>query len=67
MTLPTTEILKMYKELGGEIITLGSDAHTPEYIALNFREAADLIGTLGFRYVCSFTEMQPEFIKVEHL
>lgn len=67
VTLPTTEILKMYKELGGEIITLGSDAHTPEYIALNFREAADLIGTLGFRYVCSFNEMQPDFIKVEHL
>ena len=67
VTLPTVEILKTYKELGGEIITLGSDAHSPEYVGYQFKEAADLIGTLGFRYVSSYTEMKPEFIKIEHL
>lgn len=67
VTLPTVEILKTYRELGGEIITLGSDAHSPEYVGYQFKEAADLIGTLGFRYVSSYTEMKPEFIKIEHL
>lgn len=67
LTVPSPEILKAYKELGGEIITLGSDAHTPEYIAYNFKYAAGMLERLGFKYVSSFKEMKPEFIKISHL
>ena len=38
---PNIEILKRYKELGGRIITLGSDAHKKEDLASNFKEAKD--------------------------
>jgi len=35
---PHPDVLKRYMELGGEILTLGSDAHKPEQIAYAFDE-----------------------------
>ncbi len=67
VSVPSPEILKMYKELGGEILTLGSDAHTPEFLSYNFRYAIDLAESCGFRYIASFKEMKPDFIKTMHL
>ena len=67
ITVPSPEILKAYKELGGEIITLGSDAHSPDYIAYNFKYAADMLESFGFKYVSTFKEMKPDFIKISHL
>lgn len=67
VTMPTPEIWKLYKELGGEIITLGSDAHTPEYIAYDFRSALEILESIGFKYIATFNEMKPDFIKISHL
>ena len=48
-TQPSRDILKLYKELGGKYITLGSDAHKPEYIAFHFEDAENiLVNELGF-------------------
>ncbi len=33
---PCTDIIRRYKELGGEIITIGADAHTPDKIGYAF-------------------------------
>lgn len=54
-------MLKRYKELGGEIITLGSDAHRAEDIAKDFQEARELLKSLGFTHFCTFTKKKPEF------
>jgi len=62
--LPTTDFLRLYKGLGGEIITTGSDAHTPDYVANEFQGTYDLLKSVGFKYVTRFEEMQPEFIKI---
>ncbi|GIO24563.1 histidinol-phosphatase HisJ family protein [Oceanobacillus sp. J11TS1] len=51
--LPSDFILRMYRELGGEIITLGSDAHRPEEIAAHFKEAKEILTNCGFSYICS--------------
>lgn len=67
ISIPSPAILKLYKELGGEIITIGSDAHTPEYIAYNFKYAIEILEAHGFKYVSSFNEMKPDFIKISHL
>lgn len=48
---PKIEILKLYKELGGEIITVGSDAHCPEFIGYEYREVEKLLRELGFKYI----------------
>ncbi|HHV39036.1 MAG TPA: histidinol-phosphatase HisJ family protein [Tepidimicrobium sp.] len=47
---PKAEILKLYKELGGEIVTIGSDAHNPEHIGYHYREAEKMLRDLGFKY-----------------
>lgn len=47
-TNPCPEIIRRYKELGGKIITLGSDAHEPNYLAYEFGRAAELIRSCGF-------------------
>ncbi len=63
--LPTVEILNLYKELGGEIITIGSDAHNPEHVGFNYREAVELLRTLDFKYITIFKNRKKQFIKIE--
>ena len=55
------EILKMYREMGGEIITLGSDAHTPDYVYAYMDEAKNILRDLGYGYFCTFDKMNPVF------
>lgn len=61
---PKTEVLKRYKELGGEIITFGSDAHLPEHLCYDFDKAAALLKDLGFRYYTIFREGKPFMVKL---
>ena len=51
---PCTEIVKRYRELGGEIITIGSDAHSPEAITAHFDRAANMLQECGFKYYTTF-------------
>ena len=61
---PCTQILRRYRELGGEIITVGSDAHKAADIAADFESAADLLKECGFRYYTLFEKRVPEFHKL---
>ena len=45
-----TNVLMRYKELGGEIISLGSDSHDPGRVGENFTRFARLLKSLGFRW-----------------
>lgn len=62
--MPHPDIIKRYRELGGEIITLGSDAHAPEQVAFKFETALQEIKRSGFNSLTSFTAMQPEFVSI---
>ena len=59
---PTEDIIKRYRELGGEIITMGADAHVPEYVAYEFDKAAHIIKNCGFKYYTVFKNRKAEFI-----
>lgn len=61
---PHEKILKRYRELGGEIITVGADGHTPEHIAYDFHLVDELLKENGFRYYTEFRNRKPEFIKL---
>ena len=61
---PCTAILRRYRELGGEIITIGSDAHKPARIASCFDRAAGLLTDCGFRYYCTFERRSASFHKI---
>lgn len=62
---PQFEILKRFKELGGEIITVGSDAHSPEYIADHFDDAYSMIKEAGFKAISSFRGKKVKFIDIK--
>ena len=61
---PTMDTLKRYKELGGEIITLGSDGHAPEQIAWDFVKVPEILKEAGFEYFTVFKERKPSFVKL---
>lgn len=61
---PCTAVLKRYRELGGEIITIGSDAHSPEQIAAHFDKASEVLQACGFQYYCVFANRVAEFLKL---
>ena len=58
---PSFDILKRYRELGGEIITIGSDAHDCEHMAQHFDDMAALLKEAGFEYYCVFENRYPEY------
>lgn len=53
---PKIDILQLYKNLGGEIITIGSDAHSPEHIGYDYKLAEKLLKEIGFKYIYIFKE-----------
>lgn len=61
---PQQEIIKRYRELGGEIITVGADGHIPEHIAYDFHLADDILKSCGFKYYTEFKGRKPVFVKI---
>ncbi len=61
---PHEDILERYHDLGGEIITIGSDAHSPEYFAYEFTKAQNILKKCGFTYYTYFKERKPRFEKL---
>lgn len=61
---PKLEVLKRYKELGGEIITIGSDAHAPQHLAYAFEKVPDLLKEAGFHYYTTFKQGNPSFERI---
>ncbi len=58
-TTPSMDILKLYRRLGGEIITMGSDSHKPEHLGAYIEEGKQLLKSLGFRFFCTYEKMSP--------
>ncbi len=61
---PSRNILKLYKELGGTIITIGSDSHKKEHLGAYIEETKEELKKLGFEYFCTFDKMKPIFHKL---
>ncbi len=61
---PHTDVLKRYRELGGEIISIGSDAHKPEHVAYDFYKVPELLKSCGFRYYTEFVQRKAMFKKL---
>ena len=61
---PLPEILKLYRFLGGEIITLGSDSHNANTLGYEFNSALKLLSNMGFKYYTIYKDRKPVFIKI---
>ncbi|HHV63456.1 MAG TPA: histidinol-phosphatase [Firmicutes bacterium] len=66
-TLPGPGIVRLYRELGGELVTVGSDAHCAEHLGSGITEALALLRAVGFDYVAVFHERKPRLLKIEAL
>lgn len=64
---PNIDIIKRYKELGGKIITLGSDAHKADDLGSNFNDALDILEKSGFNEIAVYHKRIPEFINIKEL
>ncbi|MGI5999408.1 MAG: histidinol-phosphatase HisJ family protein [Candidatus Merdisoma sp.] len=59
--MPSEEILRLYLELGGNIITIGSDSHKPEQLGAYIDETKQRLKELGFQSFCTYEKMKPVF------
>lgn len=60
-TTPSAEILKLYRELGGTIITIGSDSHKPEHLGAYIEETKEMLKKAGYTQFCTYEKMSPIF------
>jgi len=56
---PARDILRLYRQLGGEIITIGSDAHTIPWIGWETVQTQEELKKLGFENIYTFENMKP--------
>ena len=61
--LPGEAYFRRFKELGGEIVTVGSDAHTDDRVGEHTHRACEILKDI-FGYVCTFEERKPVFHKI---
>lgn len=64
VTSPDLPLIRRFRELGGENITLGSDAHSPGDVGAGLEAAARLAAEAGFRDYCLYFDGKPERVKL---
>lgn len=58
---PSRDILKLYLDLGGTIITIGSDSHQEDHLGAYIEDTKKELKELGFKQYCTYNKMVPEF------
>lgn len=61
---PSGEILTLYRELGGKILTIGSDSHAPKHLGAHIPEVLEELKQLGFDFICTYQRMEPIFHRI---
>ena len=59
--MPSTDILKLYYDLGGRILTIGSDSHKKEDLGAHIEALKKELKAIGFESFCTFKKMKPIF------
>lgn len=62
--VPALSIISLYRELGGEIITVGSDAHIATDVGKGILDAIEIIELAGFNYLTVYTNRKPSMIRI---
>lgn len=62
---PHEKILARYRELGGELLSIGADAHCVEHLAYSFGQVPALLKQCGFRYYTEYHARKPHMIPLE--
>jgi len=59
--MPSRKILKRYYELGGTLLTIGSDTHDTEHLGDHILDVRNVLKEIGFQKFCTFEKMKPIF------
>lgn len=59
--MPSKKILSLYQELGGTLLTLGSDSHAKDHLGAYIPEVKQQLKEMGFKTYCTFEKMKPSF------
>ena len=62
--MPELPIVERFLELGGEIVTIGSDAHYQNVVGHAVANTLDALKGIGLKYICAFDKQQPRFIPI---
>lgn len=62
--MPTKEIIKKYYDMGGKLITIGSDAHVTQNASVNFEKAIEFIKETGFENLYYYKDRNPVSYKI---
>ncbi|WP_180272711.1 histidinol-phosphatase HisJ family protein [Konateibacter massiliensis] len=63
-TMPPLSVLKLYHDCGGEIVTVGTDAHKTEHLGVTIRQGQDILREVGFQYITVFENRKPIFQRI---
>lgn len=61
---PALPILKLYRQLGGEIVTVGTDAHRVSDAGRCVERGYELLIQAGFKYVTIYKKRKPQFVSI---
>ena len=64
-TNPSVEVIRRFRELGGRILTVGSDAHRPEDVGAGFSVAAAVLRDAGFSQYAVFSRRTPSLRPID--
>ncbi len=62
---PGMELLKRYRELGGKLVTIGSDAHRWMDVGAGIEMGLEMLSRAGFRYFTVYDGRKPHFLPIE--
>ena len=63
-TLPDESLVRRYRELGGELITIGTDAHSAEMVGKGIEQGIEVAKKAGFKSYAIFEKHCPVMIKI---
>lgn len=58
------DMIRLYRDLGGEILTIGSNTHETKHLADRFDDAKNELKKIGFKSFCTFEKMKPIFYEL---
>lgn len=63
-TMPERDVIKLFSELGGEIVTLGSDAHRAEHVGGGIERGMELLKSCGFSRFAFYKKRAPRMLDI---
>lgn len=61
---PGYSVLKRYREMGGKLITIGSDAHKPKHLTYNFHKIKNILLAVGYDKYVIYKNREIQFIEL---